>query len=237
MRTRPLASILEATCDAILDLTLFPSVLEADSNGAYVLGVMGEDALRTRSRGPYTPENLPSEVVSTIRFAALRWSVKPERPEFTIEGGGRWPRLLMVLPHSKVSIRFVVPEDAPPIPQPAPHNAGPGGDIRLALEFVVRTLDATRMRTGKEPPLSLRLGFPEDPDYDSKVASVPDEWADLILPVIPTIQLDRRRCSRGQRKAHDDAVRTVAYTGQTIDPLGRHGFTTWLGSARVQDPH
>ncbi|HEX8868968.1 MAG TPA: hypothetical protein VF821_25125, partial [Lentzea sp.] len=137
-----LAQRLEAACEVMTSLAVYPLIFEAGAGGAFIVATMHENALRARSRGPYSQDNLPPEAMAMIERVALRWSVKPERPEFTVEGGGRWPSLLVHLPASQVTVRFVVPEDAPPVDEPAPNNVGPVGDIKIALRFVAETVRA-----------------------------------------------------------------------------------------------
>ncbi|MCE7003762.1 hypothetical protein LWC34_13130 [Kibdelosporangium philippinense] len=229
-----LAEVLEAACDTMAPLGIYPLVFEADSNGAFIVATMHASALRTRSRGPYSPDNLPPEAIAMVERVALLWSVKPEKPEFTVEGGGRWPGLLVLLHASKVTVRFVVPEDAPPVPEPAPNNVGPSGDIKIALRFVAETLRTAAKTLGSEPPMSIRLTHPENPHYESERARLPADFRDFVQPVTPTIELDRSACSGTQLQAHDAAVRSSAYSDQRIEPLGRKGFTTWIGSACVR---
>lgn len=234
-REAGLAATIEAACETMTSLAIYPLAFEADDTGARILSAMGEDALRTRSRGPYAPDNMPPEAVATIERIAFRWSFNPEKPDFTVEGGGQWPRLVMELPASRVWIRFVVPEDAPPIYQPAPNNIGPGSDIKMALGFVAKTLDAAGSALGAEPPMVVRLTFPDNPKYEAEMARLPAEWHHILMPVVPTIELDRRRCSRAQLAAHDEAIRSIAYSDQKIERLGRDGFTTRIASVCVRD--
>jgi hypothetical protein len=144
---RALSAVLEAACDVMTDLAIYPLALDADTGGAHVLAVMGSRALLTRSRGPYAADNLPPEALSTAESIQLRLSMQAERPEFTVEGGGPWPRLVMVLPSRGVLVRYVVPEEAPPIYQPTPNNATLSGDIKLAIRFVARSLQVASPAT------------------------------------------------------------------------------------------
>jgi hypothetical protein len=229
------SALIDAASGVMTDLAMHPLALEIDSDGTRMLAVMNERALLTRSRGPYSQDNLPPEALEMIEWAALRWSTKPEQPEFTIEGGGPWPALVMVLPVSRVMVRYVVPEDAPPVYQPDPGNVTLSGDIKLTLRFLVDSLRAASRMLGDEPPVALTLSFPDDPDYETHVAGIPDEFRHVIPPVVATIELDRSRCSQEQRAAHDEALRSVAYNDQPVEPLGLEGFTTRIGSARLQD--
>lgn len=230
-----MSALIDAASSVMTDLAIHPLALEIDGDGARVLAVMEESALLTRSRGPYSQDNLPPEAMEMIEWAALRWSMKPEQPEFTIEGGGPWPVLVMVLPVSRVLVRYVVPEDAPPVHQPDPGNVTLTGDTKLALRFLADSLRAAGRALGDEPPVSLTLSYPDDPDYERILASVADDFRNVIPPVIATIDVDRSRCSREQRAAHDEALRSVAYSDQPVEPLGRKGFTTRIGYARLQD--
>jgi hypothetical protein len=231
-----LSAVLEAACDVMTDLAIYPLALDADTGGAHMLAVMGSRALLTRSRGPYAADNLPPEALSTAESIQLRLSMQSERPEFTVEGGGPWPRLVVVLPSRGVLVRYVVPEEAPPIYQPAPNNATLSGDIKLAIRFVARSLQvASRQLGGTEPPVTVALSHPDDPDYDAKIATMPPEFREYVAPIIPTVELHRGRCSSEQREVHDTALRSVAYSDQTLHPLGDKGFTTRIGSARIRD--
>lgn len=215
-------------------LAVYPLIFEAGADGAFIVATMHQNALRARSRGPYSSDNLPPEAMAMIERVALLWSVKPERPEFTVEGGGRWPGLLMSLPASQVTVRFVVPEDAPPVDEPAPNNVGPVGDIKIALRFVAETVRTAARTLGGEPPVSVRLTHPANPNYEADRARMPADFRDFVRPVTPTVELDRGGCGREQLRVHDAAVRSVAYSDQRIEPLGRNGFSTWLGSVCVR---
>ncbi|CAM5258355.1 hypothetical protein [Streptomyces aurantiogriseus] len=229
------AALVQAVSDVILKLGLHPLMLHLDATGARITAAMGREALVTRSRGPYSPDNLPPEAVSTIEQVALRWMLQPERPQFTIEGGGRWPALLMTLPDSRVHVCYVVPEDAPPVYQPDPNNATLSGDILSMLRYLAGSLRLAAATLRREPPVSLTLDYPDDPRYEEYIARRTGDDVDLIPPVLAAFELDRSRCSRKQRAAHDDALRTLAYDDQPVEPLGRTGFTTRIGWARLQD--
>jgi hypothetical protein len=228
-------ALIDAVCGVMTDLAIHPLALEIDGHGARVLAVLPERALARRSRGPYDRDNLPPEVMSMVEWVALRWSGRLEQPEFTIEGGGTWPALVLELPPLRVTVRYVVPEQAPPVHQPARGNVTSSIDVKLALELVGRSLSTAASASGSEPPVSLALSYPDDPDYERNVAQVPADFRSAIPPVVPTIEVDRSRCSPAQRSAHDEALRAVVYDGQRVEPLGYHGFTTRLGSARIQD--
>ncbi|QOV38188.1 hypothetical protein IM697_07295 [Streptomyces ferrugineus] len=224
-----------SACDAMTQLALHPLALDIDASGARITAVMEEYALRRRSRGPYTPDNLPPETVQMIERAATRLLMRAERPDFTIEGGGRWPALLMTLPDCRVQVRYVVPEDAPPVYQPDPGNVTLGGDIRIALKYLAESLRLAAARFRGEPPVTVALSYPEDPDYEKNIAGLAAEFRDVIPPVLAALEVDRSRCSRKERAAHDDALRALAHDGRRVEPLGRAGFTTRIGTARLQD--
>ncbi|MEV6242451.1 hypothetical protein [Lentzea sp. NPDC051838] len=226
------AQQLEAACEVMTSLALYPLIFEAGEDGVFIVATMHENALRSRSRGPYTPDNLPPEVMAMLQRISLKWSIRPETPEFTVEGGGRWPVLLMHLPVSQVTVRFVVPEDAPPIDEPAPNNVGPVGDIKIALRFVAETLRAAASTVGGEPPVSIRLAHPPNPRYEEDRARMPADFRHLVHSVTPTIELDRSLCGPEQLRAHDAAVKSHSYS-QGVEPLGRNGFALWIGGARV----
>lgn len=231
--TRSLSSVLIAACETMLTLAIFPMRFEADPEGARILTVMRSDDLVERSVGPYSPQNLPPECLRLIDLILLRWSMRPERPDFTVAGGGRWPELCMDLPDSGVQVWFVVPEAAPPGYQPPAQDVGVASDVRLTLQFLVRSIAAT----GKDLPMAVSLHYPPDPDFEARRARMPAEIADLIPPVIPTVELDRRHCRRRQRKAHDEAVRAIAYKGQKIESPDGSGFSTRIGLARLRTAH
>jgi len=60
-----------------------------------------------------------------------------EKPEFTVEGWRPVARLFMVLPSSRVSIRFVVPEGRHRSTNRHGTTSGRSSDIKIALEFFV----------------------------------------------------------------------------------------------------
>ncbi|MFF3316171.1 hypothetical protein ACFYV5_11740 [Streptomyces sp. NPDC003035] len=230
-----MSELIESACRTMSRLAVSPLALEIDPGEARVLAVMPEDALDTRSRGPYSPDNLPPEAMSVIDWIALLWSVEPERPAFTIEGGGPWPALVLTLPVSRVRVHFMVPEAAPwPYP-PDPGNGDLGTHVNLALRFVAGTLERAAGALGAEPPVALSLSYPADPSYEERLAFVHESFHDHLPSVVPTIEVDRSRCTRKQRAAHDEAVRAGAYTDQHVLPLGRSGFTTRVGLACVRD--
>ncbi|MFY1587469.1 hypothetical protein ACN267_23495 [Micromonospora sp. WMMD734] len=216
------------------DLAVHPLALTIDRAGAHVLATMHADALRTRSRGPYRQDDLPPEALAMIDRLSLRLSLDPQRVDVTIEGGGPWPRLLLELPAKQVSVRFVVPEDAPPGYQPDANNVGLSSDVNIALEFLAGSLRALNGRLRGEPPVTLTLTYPDDPHYERNIAGVPAEFHELIPPVVADLAVDRRRFSRKQRAAHDDALRAAAYTDQVIEPMAGGGLSTRLGSARLR---
>ncbi|WP_386573995.1 hypothetical protein [Streptomyces phyllanthi] len=230
-----MSELIHSACDAMTRLALHPLTLDIDRSGTRITAVMEQYALQRRSRGPYSPDNLPPEAVEMIERVALRLMMLPERPNFTVEGGGRWPALLMTLPDSRVQVRYVVPEDAPPVYQPDLGNVTLSGDTRIMLKYLAESL---RLAAGKfrgEPPVTLTLSYPDDPRYEEHTEGVDAEFLDVIPPVLAAFELDRSGCSRKQRAALDDALRTLAYDGQPVEPLGRTGFTTRIGSARLQD--
>lgn len=232
---RGMSTLIDSAYDVLLNLAIHPLALEIDADGARILAVMRENALLTRSRGPYSEENLPPEALAMAEWVALRWSVKPERPDFTIEGGGPWPGLVVSLPVSRVRVHYVVPEGAPPVYQPDPNNVTLTSDIKLALRFLADSLREAAKTLGEEPPVTLSLSYLDDPDHERQIAALPQEHRHLVPPVIPTLDVGRSRCSKRQRAAHDEAVRSVAYSDQPVEALGRTGFTTRIGFARLRD--
>ena len=231
-----LSTVLRGACGVMTDLAIHPLQFEADAGGAGVVAVMARRALVTRSRGPYSAQNPPPEAMATVESIALRQSLLPESPQFTVEVDGRWPRLAVVFEQLRLLVRYVVPEDAPPVYQPKSNNVTLIGDIKIALEQVASSLEvASRQLGGQEPPIQITLSYPDDPGYEQTVASLPVEFRDVIAPVIPTIELDRTRCDPRARAAHDEALRAAMYSDQRMEPLGRNGFTTRVGSARIRD--
>ncbi|MFB7369482.1 hypothetical protein ACFC0D_06540 [Streptomyces sp. NPDC056222] len=227
--------LIESACRTMTKLAASPLALEIAPGGARILAVMREHALERRSRGPYSPDNLPPEAISMVEWIALLWSVESERPDFTVEGGGRWPGLVVTLPVSRVRVHYVVPESATwPYP-PDPGNKDFGLHLTLALRYVAGSLREAAGRRGEEPPVALSLSYPADPSYAERLASTDEQFHHHLPSVVPTIEVDRSRCSQKQREAHDKALRAVAYADQEVLPLGRSGFTTRVGLGRVQD--
>ncbi|MET7704900.1 hypothetical protein [Micromonospora sp. NPDC005413] len=228
------SALIGAAVRVMRDLAIHPLTLEIDGDGARVLAAMRAEALRTRSRGPYSQDDLPPEAMAMVDWIGLRFSVTSEPVNVTIEGGGPWPRLLVELPARRVVVRYVVPEDAPPGYQPESNNVGLAGDVTIALEYVAKSLRALGGRLRGEPPITLTLTYPDDPDYERNVAQVPEEFRHLISPVLADITVERSRFSRKQRAVHDEALRAAAYTDQPLEPWGRGGLTTRIGSARLR---
>ncbi|WP_422753805.1 hypothetical protein [Micromonospora sp. WMMD708] len=230
--------LIDAVVRVMRNLAIHPLALEIDSTGAYVLAAMPANALRTRSRGPYRPDDLPPEALEMIDWLSLKLSVDPQPVDVTVEGGGPWPRLLLELPAKRVTVRFVVPEDAPPGYQPESNNITLSGDVNIALEFLAGSLRALGGRLRGEPPITLTLSYPDDPHYERNTAGLPAEFRYLVPPVVADLAVDRSRFSRKQRAAHDDALRAAAYDDQPMEPAtGRWlstGLSTRLGSARLR---
>lgn len=228
------STLIDAVVRVMRDLAVHPLSLEIDGDGARVLTTMHAHALRTRSRGPYRQDDLPPEALAMIDWLSLRLSVDPQRVDVTIEGGGPWPRLLLELPAKRVTVRFVVPEDAPPGYQPESDNITLSGDVNIALEFLAGSLRALGGQLRGEPPVTLTLSYPDDPHYERNIAGVPEKFRNLIPPVVADLAVDRSRFSRKQRAAHDDARRAAAYTDQPMEPVTGGGLSTRLGSARLR---
>jgi hypothetical protein len=218
-----LSAVLTAACDTMTTLGIFPVRFEADAAGARLLAEMPESALRERSTGPYSRENLPPEAVHMVQLVSLRWSSRPERPDLTVGMAGPWPELSLSLPDSRVRVEYVVPEAAPPGWRPERGDATAEIDIKIALEVVARSLGGV----GEELPVRVSLDYPPDPGYGA------DPWS--VLPVVPTVVLDRRRCTPQQRAAHNAALRASVYADQPFDSWGASAFRTRVGSAAVQD--
>ncbi|GAB3934314.1 hypothetical protein GCM10027614_07100 [Micromonospora vulcania] len=136
------STLIDAAVRVLRSLAIHPLALDIDDDGARVLTAMPDHALRTRSRGPYSEDNLPPEALAMVDWISLKLSVTPEPVNLTIEGGGPWPRLLLELTASRVVVRYVVPEDSPPGYQPEPNNIGLAGDINIALGYLANSLRA-----------------------------------------------------------------------------------------------
>ncbi|MCO1661077.1 hypothetical protein [Pseudonocardia humida] len=218
-----LSAVLTAARDTLTTLGILPVRFEADESGARVLAVMPDSALQERSTGPYRREEPPPEAMHLVRLISWRWSSRPERPDVTLGMAGPWPELALSLPESRVRIEYVVPEAAPPGWRPEPGHVTAEIDVVMALEVVARSLDAV----GEPLPVRVSLDYPADPGYGTDPRSV--------LPVVPTLVLDRRRCPPHRRAAHNAALRAAAYADQPFDLSGGTAFRTWVGSARIQD--
>ncbi|WP_137990857.1 hypothetical protein [Streptomyces vilmorinianum] len=232
---RKVSELIESACAVMSQLAMDPLALEIDPGGTRLLAVMRESSLRVRSRGPYTPDDLPPEALDMIEWLSLLWSMEPERPHCTIAGGGRWPALVVTFPVSWVRVHYLVPEEAPWAYPPHPGNEHLGTDIKLALRYLAGSLREAARESGDEPPVTLSLSFPEDPTYEERAAKVDARFRDILPTVVPTIEVDRSRCSPRQRAAHDKALRTGAYSNQGVAPLGRTGFTARIGNACFRD--
>lgn len=215
------ASVLAAACETTALLGVFPVRFEAGPGGARVLAVMPAGALVERSTGPYSREDVPPEAVRMVEAITRRWADRPDRPDLTVGMASPWPELTLALPASGVRVVFVVPEAAPPGWRPEPGDSTAEIDVELALEAVARSLAAT----GEDLPVRVSVDYPRDPGHGTDPRSV--------LPVVPTVSLDRRRCTEQQRRAHNDALR--AAVPRPFDLLGGTAFTARLGWARIQD--
>ncbi|MFG2359268.1 hypothetical protein [Streptomyces sp. NPDC048521] len=229
-----MSSRIDAACHLMLELAIDPLMLEVDADTARMVAMMDDTALRRRSRGPYTPDNLPPEATETIDYVMLRLYHNPERPAFTVEGGGPWPSLLVRFAHSRVVVRYVVPEAAPPVYVRAPGEMDLSGALRMALEKLADSLRAVADRLGAEPPLTVSLSYPDDPDYEANLARFPEDLRHAVAPVIPTLDIDRSGFSARQRAVHDEALRASTFKGG-FEKLGRTGFTMNVGGAHVRD--
>jgi hypothetical protein len=225
-----ISALVQAASDTTLDLAIHPLALDVDADGARLLAVMEEDALRTRSRGPYTPDDLPSEALEMVDWVSLRLSQKPERAVYTVKAGGAWPALLVELPQSRVTVHYVVPEAAPRVYRPDPGDVTLSADLRTMLDYT-----AASLRSAGDPPVTLRLGYEDDPRYGEFTGYADQRFRDAIPPVLAVLTMDRGRCSRRQRAAHDAALRRTAFSDQELEPLGRTGFTTRMGWACLRD--
>ncbi|MFE7979125.1 hypothetical protein [Streptomyces shenzhenensis] len=226
--------LIDAARHVLRELAIDPLALEADSGSARILALMDETALRRRSRGPYSPDNLPPEAMETVDWVVLRMYSNQERPRFTVEGGGPWPSLLVRFDHSRVVVRYIVPEAAPPVYVYDAGDLRTAGGIPLALEALATSLRAAGARLGGEPPLTVSLSYPDDPAYEANVARFPEHLRDAVPPVVPTLDIDRSGCSAGQRAAHDKALRAGTF-GKGFERLGRRGFTMTVGGVRLRD--
>jgi hypothetical protein len=177
--------------------------------------------------------------MSTIRWIDLRWDMTTlqEQPELKVKLDGQWPRVDLIALASRILVRYVVPQDAPPIDLPASESAVDNltSHTMKALRFVADSLAASRLFPRKEPPIAVALRYVDDPDYETTFVRTPPDFREMLSPVLPVVDLDRRQCSRRHRQVHDQAMRSVGYQGQTFDRLGRDGFVTNYLGARVQD--
>lgn len=228
------SSLIDEASGVLRELAIDPLTLDIDADAVRIVAMMRESALRRRSRGPYTPDNLPPEAMQTVDWVVLRLFSSPEPPEFTVEGGGPWPALLVQLPARRVVVRYVVPEAAPPVYVYGPGDLQPAGGIHLALEKVAASLRTVAERLGGEPPVTVSLSYPDDPDYETNVARFPEQFRDAVPPVLPTFDIDRSGCSAKQRAAHDEALRASTFAGG-FEKLGHTGFTMNLGGVCLRD--
>ncbi|MFG2606387.1 hypothetical protein ACGFT2_22975 [Streptomyces sp. NPDC048514] len=223
---------IDAARNVMTELAVHLLLLEIDADSARIVAMMDETALRRRSRGPYSQENLPSEAMEMVDWVKLHLYHSPERPGFLVEAGGPWPALLLRFPHSGVLVRYVVPEAAPPVYVAPPGEWDLTGLVLRALEMLSHSLRAVAARFGGEPPLTLSLSYPDNPAYEAERArsSAPDR----VVPVLPTLDIDRSGFSAEQRAVHDAALRAATYE-KWFERLGRTGFTMNTGGARIRD--
>lgn len=224
-----LAELVRATSDVVTELALHPLTLDLDRGGALISAAMDETALETRSRGPYSPDNLPPEALSMIDHILLRWMSKPERPEFAVEGGGAWPALLVTLPQSRVRVRYVVPEDAPPVYQPDPGNGSMSVGIRMTLRYLADALALLNRNRRAEPPVALTLSYPDDPRYEEHTAGLDGDALDFVPPVVAHFELDGRRLSAREGAALGDALRRGLWRGAAGRSSSRCGSRAGAG--------
>jgi len=199
-----LHTALKAAADTMTVLGLFPLEFGADRSGATMLAEMPRSALVRRSTGPYSREKLPPEAMSMTELIGFRWMSRSERPELALNIDRRWPRLVMVLPVSRLEVTFVVPEDAPPGYRPPPGDVTVEIGVKIALDLLAESLRAMAF----DVPLTVRLSYPR------RVAGRFGSRG-LGLPVEPTIELDRRELGKRDRKLH------TTHLARALDPSGR----------------
>ncbi|TXS71495.1 hypothetical protein EAO69_22105 [Streptomyces sp. me109] len=231
-----MSSRIDAAQGIMLTFGIHPLALDIGADGARMTATMNDSALRTRSRGPYSPDKLPPEALEMVDLVLLRWSPRPQ-PEFTVEGGGKWPGLLVQFHAEHVAVRYVVPEAVPPdLFVPPRGHVTLSSDIRMALQQLAESLRTAGRRLGAEPPVTLSLSYPDDPDYDeARADSLPEEFRGAVPPVVAALDIDRSGCTRKQRAAHDDALRQALYGGQHWERTGRTGFHVRTGYACLRD--
>jgi hypothetical protein len=195
---------LKAAADTMTVLGLFPLEFEADRSGAAMLAEMPRSALVVRSTGPYGREKLPPEAMRMVELIQIRWMSRPERPELALDVDRRRARLMMTFPVSGLEVTLVVPEDAPPGYRPTPGNVTVEISVKIALDLLAESLRVLAF----DAPLTVRLSYPK------RRAAAGSWMRGLDLPVEPTIELDRRRLSRQDRKRH------TAYLIRALDPSG-----------------
>jgi hypothetical protein len=189
--------------------------------------VLPRDALERRSTGPYSPERIPAEHDRMISRIELRWDGSFEQPDLTIETGGQWPELLVVLPRSRVLVRLLMPE------------AGMDGSdsswsltlfssVAMGLAWV-----ATLLRSAGEQDAQVDVTYAEDPDALRQRADLPPPHRAGYPPVIGVVGVQLRRGRSARRRALGRAATSIAYSDQRIDPSADGGFSTRLGFVRI----
>jgi hypothetical protein len=184
-----LSASLTAAAETMTVLGLFPLGLEAGRSGASMLAEMPRSVLTERSTGPYSRDKLPPEAMRMTELIRLRWMSRAERPELALDIDAHWPRLMLVLPASRLEVTLVVPEDAPPGYRPRRGDLTVEIGVKIALTLLAESLRAMPA----DLPLTVSLSYPRLPAGRTYGPG---------LPVEPTIELDRRQLSSRDRKRH-----------------------------------
>lgn len=213
-------------------LGILPLAFEAASGRTEILADMPEDAVNPPIWSAHRSRTLFTRAVEIISIQMLDF----RSLHFSVVSHGRWSRLMMSIPNGHVRVRFVVPDDAPPMYRPDPGNATLSIHLYDSLEFLSDSLlVAARYTGGMEPPAMISLSYPEDPEYEAKLARVAEEFRSRVPPIIPTLEIDRSCYRKSERTAHDKALRSVTEPHLPIEKLGRTGFEVRRGYVQIQD--
>lgn len=227
-RGTSLADRLDTCVTVMRTLALpFPSALHADAKGAEFSAVLPRDMLERRSTGPYSPERIPAEHDRMISRIELRWDGRFEQPDLRIETGGQWPELLILLPHSRVVGRLLMPEAGVP-GSDSPWSLTLFSGVTMALQWV-----AALLRAAGEQDARVAVAYAEDADTLRYRAELPPPHREGYPPVIGVVSVELRRGRGARRQALERAATSIAYSDQRVESLRDGGFTTRLGLVRI----